>query len=510
MPDASNLPSKQQYYTTYPFALAEGSAGGLSSVFLKESGSGHNLPLHILSTDAQNMQIGSTLIHAAAPEERSLIDDKFKYWFDTGCWQYLHPDAHTSVAASPQALDAMYDDGLLQLLAEENKVAALSQVGTLEHLTRYIDRYAPSDLAHRYFNQRFHALLADVPACSVINWQDYFFEPCINTFAESFRAKGCFQTFHLHTTLPDSLHLSKWGKDLLTAMSKVDVVYLHTEEYKKRLELQLEMLGINIPKIKRFDLGIDRECIERSLSSINEGNYQDSEAYKLLHVKQKLIVDESFRTRFKVPHRFICLDRADPNKGVDVTLSAVKTFLEEESKQHSAEELLGKYRFFFVLDLFDSENSISSAPAENMKKRYGGLLSQQIKALNESFPGIVWVSSAVTGKSRELLPHIMYDCHGLTGGAQDGLNLGIQEVLYANRRLSRTAIIGSGAGIAIRLQETNIKPGCVEIITPGKSTELSNRIKQITRLSERNSSVYLENKKEIVSFLESRNDSVIV
>jgi len=51
-------------------------------------------------------------------------------------------------------------------------------------------------------------------------------------------------------------------------MSKMDVIYVHTDVYQERLEEQLTLLGLPVPRIRRFDLSIDEGSIKRRLDEV--------------------------------------------------------------------------------------------------------------------------------------------------------------------------------------------------------------------------------------------------
>lgn len=140
------------HYTAYPFKLADGMAGGLPSVFLRESRIEHS-SLNIFSMDLQDFQMGSASVLAAQTEDANLVGEKFTLWFNTGFWQYLHPDAHTSKASSEDALRAMYPKDLVDALKEENEHAAQVEVGSFELMLHYVEKYRSSFRAHHEFNQ---------------------------------------------------------------------------------------------------------------------------------------------------------------------------------------------------------------------------------------------------------------------------------------------------------------------------------------------------------------------
>lgn len=501
-------PGKTRHYTTYPFPLQEASAGGLQSVFLHESRRAEK-DLHILSNDAGAEVFGAAQMHHARPEDPALVGEKFKTWFGTGHWQLLHPDAHTTRAASSEALKAMYDEGYLERLAHADRPLGAGEFGSVELMLRYLEHFMPPLNAHREFNKNYAEELRAIPPESVVNWQDYFFEPAMNHFAGELRAKKCFQTFHLHTTLPDSLNLSTWGRSLLSAMSKMDVVYLHTDTYIERLELQLEALGLNIPTLRRFDLGINKSSIEDSLNKVTPGNFMDHPAYDGLTEAQKRLVDENMRTRGRVPHRFICLDRVDPGKGIDVVVSAAEKLLAEETAHKGKKHVLERYRVFFLADMYNPEGTEDSIDRSSMKECYALNVSQGLRNLEKRFPGVVFVSDGFSGEARDFVASLTRDCHGMTGGAQDGLNLAAQEVLWANKDLPRISLIGSGAGFAIRLEELKIQSGAA-IVERGNVDAWRDAFRNLCRLYDAYPELLAAARDATLQVIEKRKDSVIV
>ena len=481
-----------KHYTTYPFALRDGDAGGLPSVFLQEA-QNPSTSLTILSSDKQAGDWAGATIKAAAPFEGD-FGELIKRWFGTGCWQWLHPDAHTSVAADPDALRAMYQE-----MRSENP-------GSLEFMLKYCEKYAPSAVSEQAFNSGYAALFKEIEAGSVVNWQDYFFAPSILEHADTLRAKGCHQTFHLHTTLPDSLNRSMWGISLLEAMSKVDTVYVHTETYAVRLEKQLLDLGLPIPEIKRFDLGINSAHISQALQRLNRGNYESEiPGFNTLDSGQKELIHEVVRSEEKIPHRFINLDRIDPGKGTATVLKAVDSFLTEQMRGgKTLAELQSQFRFFFVQQLFDAKDDHPT----DIKAQYAKHVRGEFKQLLDKFPGVVFACGAFSGSARIVVPFLMRNMHGITGGTQDGLNLAIMEIAKASQNYDTTVIAGSGSGVAIRAKETG-QLDTAFFPTAGSVSAFRAAINDVVKTKQTSPGSLGARKDGFVQNIDKRKDSVI-
>lgn len=480
------------HYTTFPFAMTAGLSGGLPSVFMAEARQGRAMT--ILSTDEKSCSWEGAEILAAQPDT-DLEGLRFTRWFNID-WALLHPDAYTSVAAPHAALQEMYE----QFPSEH-------PIGSIERMIEFCDRVGPALKVETDFNTRFDSLLERVAPGSVMNWQDYFFAPSISKHADMLRSRGVYQTWHLHTTLPDSLHLSEWGRGLLAAISKVDVLFVHTDEYARRIQLQLEGLQLPCPQIRRFNLGIDQATMSLGLQAINSSNYDVAiPGFAQLKEAQQTLIHEVFRSRGTIPHRFFCLDRADPGKGIATVLDGIEAFLDEKrARGASLQDLQSEYRFFFLHQLFN----MSPLSADNLMHSYIGFIRKRHAELQSKFPGVIFVSPELKGSQRTAVPALLLGCHGITGGAQDGLNLAVQENAWVNRELDTTVISGSGTGFAIQAKAQGLESNGFFPVA-GDATGFHKSIENIVATQSSNPGELGTRKHALVKFIESRRDRMLV
>jgi len=315
--------------------------------------------------------------------------------------------------------------------------------GSFERLLDTIEKHAPPVSIEQDFTGRYKGRIDEIPAGSTMRWQDFFWVKGILEHADTLRAKDVHQSWHLHTSLPDSLTESQWGRDFLQAVSKVDEFYVHTDVFRARVERQLDELGLRIPEVKRYDLGVERNKLDQRMEMVNAGNFTKAiPGYSTLPVSQQNFLSELYSTQETVPHRFLIVCRFDPIKGLDVVLNSIDRFLQE--RQAAGEDLKANYRFYFVNKIFD----YGEVSPGNLSQGYAIHLSQQFRELHEKYAGIVQRGDAMTGPQRIAIPSMMKNCHGITGGRDEGLSLAIQESAYVNRNNDTSIICGTGAGFA--------------------------------------------------------------
>jgi len=251
---------------------------------------------------------------------------------------------------------------------------------------------------------------------------------------------------HFHGAVPISLAQSAIGKNILSAASKVDAVFVHTDEFAGNLRYAFTQVpSLRVPEIHRFDLGIDQRFIDRSLGTITAGNYASTiPGFKSMDDKQREFIHEVFRTQGSIPHRYISLDRIDPTKGTVNVFRAVDGFLQEQLERFGDLPTLRRnFRFFFLL-----EEPFDNPPDHyHLKDRYIAFAKKLIAQVGGRYPGIVVTAPSITGRQRIVLPAPMRGCHGIAGGSIEGCNLAIMEIAYANNDEPTTIICGKGAGI---------------------------------------------------------------
>jgi trehalose-6-phosphate synthase len=373
----------------------------------------------------------------------------------------------------------------------------------------FADTHATGESAHSGFNRRFHNAIAGIQPGEIMNWQDYFFLPAVEAFAQPLRDNGVFQSFHLHTALPESLDQSEWGRKAITAMALVDVVLVHTDTYAKRLSEQFKRLGIEAPEIRRFDLGIDLEGIDKSISEINPGNYTSKvQGFLALPKQTQEFIDEVFRTTESIPHRFMSIDRIDPQKGSLTVLRGIEEFLESRTALGATMiDLRNNFRFFLLNSGLNRD--LSAAEPHDITSNYTRAYQREVARVCSKFPGIVFCSDAVSGSARDVVPALLRGTHGITGGAQDGLNLAIMEDIYANRDADVGFIAGSGAGFAMRMAEQRLNDST--FFRPANSSQqFASAIQEIVHLKESAPSILQSRKAPFVTEIIKRKSRMAV
>lgn len=443
----------------YPYSAAVvvrawGKVTGMDSSLIREvnarRGGRSARPIRLISVEpsevpAAHIEDAGITLEPIAPEPdpvqvRALVD----LWFDD-MWALLHPDAFTRPVLSSKLAERMLGPDHLD---------GGGQPHGFEYLVARIDAcwQCRSDAAPGYlrrFSDRFAGRLAGTPPGSTLLWGDIpLFAPMLGC-APALRRAGVRQSMTCHLSIPPTLHRSALGRKMLEAMSLMDELYVHTDTYAHRLEVQLQAMGLPVPALRRFDLGIDMEGLRRALRCAPPS----SSTLLDLDGKQAALVEDMMTTRNGLPHRFLCMDRLDPIKGLHIVLQAIDAFLTRQ--RASLEELRDRFRFYFLTDY------LSRFPATRpgvMWHAYGHYLrTVLIPELERRWPGIVMFADNIP--NRDLIAHLLRDCHGLAGGVQEGLNLSVQEGLFVNAECGhgRTAIIGSGAGLAIRARELGLE-----------------------------------------------------
>ena len=503
--------SSKQHTVTFPFSFLAGADGGLPRAIESALDTSH-AQVTILSTDS--LPVSRERLTIKPAETGALANAEiFRLWFGSGDWCELHPAAHTELAQPSDALAAMFKLGL----------ASSSQQGpgSLSYLQEYIREHAPGRSIAHAFNGKYDNRIAEIPANSVVNWQDYFFAPSIEKHANGLRAKNVFQTWHLHTTIPDSLSGSQFGNELLRAAALVDVVLVHTQQYANNLGRQLEAMRSNgsinrLPEIRIFTLGIDTQAADLSARLITPDNYRDRLAlqslgleanYDALSRRQQAFVDEVFRAQAQdLPHRFMSIDRMDPGKGSATVAKATERFLDEATERYGAQYVKENVRFFFLHSQWVDGN----ADVRNIKECYGEFVRGLYENIQRKYPDSVWIAEGISGVNKPFIYAIMKGCTGITGGAQDGLNLACMENAWVNREHPTGIIVGSGAGVAIDARYKGINPKSM-FPTAGSVEEFVDSMFHLTPTLAGTSTVQLrEHKLPLVDFIERRSTNLLV
>lgn len=486
--------------------FAVGNVGGQGSVMAREATLNPDKQIICIAPDTAPSKVGNIEYRSADPLLPGQ-QDRWDLWFGVGLCQLTFPEAYTTPSAQREAVEAM-------LAADINRHSE-HPIGSLERLLEYVELHAPSWDQGLHFNQRFAKELLAIPAGSTLNWQSFFMEPAINEYADTLRTNGVAQTFHLHESLPDSLHRSPWGRSFLQAMTRVDEVYLHTDEFMRRLEQQLE-LGrregwietSRTPAIKRFDLGIDLELIRHGLSSVTKGNYRDAiPNWGMLNTGQQRFIDEVFRTQDVVPHRFMCVDRIDPVKGVDVVIDGIDRFLQARLAAGMTEhELRDSFRFFFL----QNPGNATEGNPYNTAARYNVYAEDVFQRVQQKYPGVIHRGDPLGGAHRLAVFPLMRGCHGITGGTTEGLNLSIMENAKVNEGCDTTIICGTGAGFAMQVRDHG-RADLAHFPQAGSPEAFRSAIDRIVRTQADSPGTLGQRKQTLITHeIEPRRDSVIV
>jgi hypothetical protein len=127
----------------------------------------------------------------------------------------------------------------------------------------------------------------------------------------------------------------------------------------------------------------------------------------------------------------------------------------------------------------------------------------------EGYPGIVCISDAIEGEARLLVPALLHGAHGMSGGAQDGLNLAVMESAYVNRDMDTTVIAGDGAGFSIQAKASGLA-GHAFFPRAGDVNAFAQAIQEAISLEARREGILVRAKAPLVEYILRRNDSVIV
>lgn len=500
----------------YPFPMLptiEGQLnGGLPAVYAHEYEMNRgrmDRVLNFVTTDdrSHHFPLHNVYLHAADPSNISL---PYEEWFYRR-WAYLHPDAHTNAAVPQDVLDRMY-------VGADYTTSSGSLERMIEHCNLYplhLERVEAFTARFRGYMENLLRLPSEPDSNRrIINWQDpIFYAELQNEYAQRLRKAGYYQTCHVHTVLPIELNQSSWGTSMIKGLAQMDSVYVHTEGYRRNLEAQLPDTERR-PDIRRFDLGIDTPLIRKIFAQITDDNCLQQIQYADMTQEQKNLVDEVLRTKKgaeRVPHRFICLDRADPGKGLVTLIDAVDLFLQRRLEGgETMQDLRKNYRFFGLHGLLSIQRK--EPDTYDLKDRYIAVVRERFDALKQKFPGIVFTCE---GMNKVAAVYMMDDCHALTGTAQDGLNLVWPETIWANAHndRNRSGIMVRGAGFA---QEA-IRRGVATSDGPPYFPEV-NHLEQfvdamnaIVRIQQNQPELLGRSSRQFVEeYIDQRTDSVIV
>ncbi|RME62086.1 MAG: hypothetical protein D6780_00400 [Candidatus Dadabacteria bacterium] len=419
----------------YPYPLiGNKNIEGLASVISAEaerilSGATPVKEVIFVTADTSPTEQGGVKIISAEPDTSPQKDLSVsrRMWH---IWCILHPQAFTAPSVPEPARKAMY-----------RGVHYEKPEGSFERLVEHCSMYAPPPEWAATFLNRFKKGVIENADFATVNMQDFLWLLAVREWHNDLRQRKASLVSYLHTHIPDNLEQSEAGRALLSALSLLDRVYVHADEFKDNIERSLTALGLRVPEIRRFDLGIDKALLDKALEEINHSNYET--VVSGLSERQRIFLREAFRSQ-QDPEvcRFFCIDRIDPIKGLDTVIQGVAKFLKERKER--GEDINRRYRFFFVNLPVDPKlvNKV------NLSGAYGVWLEKQLQGLEELFPGIIFRSEPFVGNGRKALYSAMRRAHIISGGRCEGLHLSFMEALYINRGLPFAGILPDGAGFA--------------------------------------------------------------
>lgn len=434
-------------------------------------------------------------------------------WGGLGNAQYVLPEAFTT-NVDRATLELMY--------ALDRDRPSQHPIGSFKRLDEYVTRFSPGDAAVQQLFEQFRPALDAVPSGSIVNWQFYMFAQALPMFGADLKARGVIQTFTCHDPIPDNLHESEFGRQFLRSLSEMGAVYVHTDRYARNLENSLAILNLPIPLVKRMDLGMNSEFIANSLATVTPSNFKEviPNFYGLPPRQQAFAIDAVASAAIgpdgepRVAHRYISFDRLDPMKGSPSMFEGIGAFLQDRlDRGASLDDLRRNFRFYIIDDQgqrFASNPELrqKALASPDLSTRYVIRALDSLNALQERFPGVVFVSEPFYGTARPLLPLLMRGCHLLTGGASEGLNLAVSEGAIANRDLDTTVVAGNNAGISIRLRELGLDNEAF-FPQPGSAASFRDAFAQITAIKEGSRGVLGDRKSRLVNYLLTRSDSLL-
>lgn len=487
-------------YLLYAFPMeptlqGQEGGGGLAAAVVREVFLNNRLSpsVKVISPDDKAFSIPEHNFEVLPAEQEKVPNgDRFGIWF-VDQWVVFHTKAYTA--------EGGYPEDVLQVLFQGEGYR--SPVGSLDRAKEYVKKFGFSTRhpqALNEFTDQYDRPISAIPANSLINWQDYMFFPSMLRHAQALRDKGCWQSYHHHVPISEELPEFSYGKDFLRAVSLMNQVYVHTDVYAERLEQHLQELDLFVPEIRRFDLGVDANSIQRRLEKITKDTYQDSQAYKRLPRGQQEVIDEIVTTQDSGLHRFLVIDRSDEAKGPTVVLDGMDQFLSTLSLEERA-----KFRFYFILPQLDWEG-FDFSPKHN----YTRYLRNRLAEMKKKYPDVLHY---MPGISPELIPLMQRDANCITAGLMDGLCLAPLEALKVNALTghNRNGIIGMGTGFAIQTMQTADHHRLINFVREGSIEEMALAIKEIADTENNNPDNLGRRTHQLVNrVIDKRNDSVIV
>lgn len=377
-------------------------------------------------------------------------------------------------------------------------------VQSIADLVHVVDRHAPSSSAETKYIQHFAEVLKQIPSHSVVHFEGFAFGKALEMFGENLKQRNCKLTIRIQEGVSEHLSRFRCGQELLKQLATADTVFVHTDLYKQRLEQQLHDLGLYSGGVRRFDMGIDTERVRSNRDWF--ASVEEIPSLNALAPAQQEFLREIRRSRETVPHRFICIDRLDAIKGVETLIHAIRSFLDHCAEAgEGLEERQQKYRFYFLQSRFGTDDTDAIA----FNAHYGREVVRLLEQTQEAHPGIVWYSPSFEGVHSKLVPSLIRGCHAMTGGAEEGLNIGLMEVAIASEFDDVGMISGRGAGFAWQSVE-NGAGDLGEFVEPGNIAAIRDGLRRLVHQQAAYPGVLKSNKAKLIrSQIVPRRDSMI-
>jgi hypothetical protein len=431
------------HVVTSAFPIDPSDVGGLATALgvSRELGSANQTDVTLLAPDTAAGTFGPFKVQGADPLATA-AQDRWVSWFGVGYCPSFFPAAFTAPVLPPEMLALVYP-----------KDPAVGSGDTVESVFRHVEKHCDHGALDAFAN-RFVRPLSDLVAGSVVNFQSFFFDRVIEKVSDALRSRGVLTSLHIHEAIPENLIDHRFGQEFLRRVCNTDAIFFHNDTFLKRFSDQAARMGLKIPILKRYDLGIEQEFIANSVGTVDATNYEATiPGYLQLNPDQKELIKEVFAIRARPNiHPFFCIDRIDIVKGSHVVYAAVDQFLAARMATGlSLNDLKRDYRFFFLQrpSLWGDELPI------HLTRNYVNHCSKALLALVEKYPGIVVNAEPLSGIQRVALPAMLAGATCLSGSISEGLNLAVMEASAASHmtKVPGAIICGDGAGFAMRLRE---------------------------------------------------------
>jgi len=492
---------EERFNAFFPFPLQH-SEGGLTAVFTREAKSSRGDRITFVTTDSEkfNLEAASVLPADASMWSEADNGQLFGKWFGAN-WTRLFIEA---------SLVEMQHEGVAEALFQREDCS--HEFGSLPYILEYSERHSPSSDIERKFADRFDKQVERIldeqrrnpEVQQVLNWQDAcWYWAAIDKNAGRLREAGVFQTLHIHTSISPFLDQSEWGREVLKSMTLVDKLFLHSYRDIYNIERQFTANGFKAPEMDIYRLGIDTNAIEKSIVSVNAGNYAlgGIPNFGALSEAQKELIHRCFEAQQCGYVSFIIPERMEVTKGTLTVYKAV-----EEALSRMNEETRNKVRFFFLQEL----RALHAENPFDPKVQYLDLLRREDARIKERFPGNVFFAESLKQRHRVALFALERGASFIGGGNAEGLGLASLENAWVNRDSDTAVISGTGSGWAQEALREGFKDGFFGV-QPGDVNDFAQKILDVVRIKSEAPGTLRNQKGKLANeWIPSRQDSVLV